>query len=252
MQFTNAGTDTTEKPAWRDFWGTLYEYYTVLGCEYEIICYNPLQVEAIRMNNIPSKTINAIAYPAVQIKQGAGYYNTDCVVATQYDTYSSTAGTTGNVMPLTYYEEVRAFKNIQWTPVPGGKKAVIKGTYKPGQASRNISNDGDVKTWTKTSEGAPTTLQEILTLNFWTDPFFNARRPDTYYTTSNEPHDGTNPTTASAMPGVVEMEVKLKYIVQFKDLKQQARYPNSITTNQDLTLVLDETNTNNNGLMRWA
>lgn len=251
-QFGNATADTDERPAWRDFWKELYEYYTVLGCEYEIICYNPLQLQAIRLNNIPSKTINSVSYPAVQVVQGAGYYNTDCVCAVQYDTYSSTEGATGNVMPLTYYEEVRAYKNIKWYPIPGGQKTVIKGVYKPGDAKRNIANDGDVKTWTKTSTGAPTTLQEILTLNFWTDPFFNARRVDSYYTNSNEPHNGTDPNTASAMPGVVEMEIKLKYIVQFKDLRQQARYPNTITTDTDRTIVLNESNTNANGLQRWA
>ena len=65
-QFTAATTQATEKPAWRDFWGSLYDYYTVLGCEYEITIHNP--------NTEP----------------GA-----DMLVIQQYDTYSDSAGGDG-------------------------------------------------------------------------------------------------------------------------------------------------------------
>ena len=98
------------------------------------------------------------------------------VCGVQFDTYSDTATTTGNVMPLTYQREALAFKNIKWYTVWNQNQAnnvkdnitVIKGTYKPGQAKRNIVNDGDVKTWTATSTTLPN-LKEILTLNFWSE-----------------------------------------------------------------------------------
>ena len=41
-------------------------------------------------------------------------------------------------------------------------------------------------------------------------------------------------------PVSINMEIQLRYIVQFKDLKQQARYPNTITTDQDITITLNE------------
>ena len=237
VEFGVSATTAVERPAWRDYWGALYDFYTVLGCEYEIILYNPIQVRNIRLGTAAQHTVNTLVYPAIQFPIDCGFFNSDCVVATQFDTYSSTATTTGNVMPQTYYQEARAFKELRWTPVKGGQKAVIRGTYKPGQAKRNIINDGDVKTWTATGQ-APTTLQEILTLNFWTDPFFSARLPDPY-----ENPNSLEPATLSAGPaytgnlgavmgGTVEMEINLKYIVQYKDLKQQGRYPNSITTDQ--------------------
>ena len=234
VELADGTANVYERPQWRDYWAAIYQYYTVLGCEYEIIMYNPLQVKNIRLMSVAART-GGLTAPATLVPIDNGWYNTDCVVATQFDTYSSTEGATGNVMPLTYYEEIRAFKNIKWTPVPGGQKAIIKGVYKPGDAKRNIANDGDVKTWSKTSVGVPTSLSEILTLNFFTDPFFDARLPDAYATTTT-----TEPSaTGTGMTGVINMEIKLKYIVQYKDLKLQARYPNTITgAGSNLTQIL--------------
>lgn len=234
-----AGNNTTtahERPMWREYFAKLYDYYTVLGCEYEIILYNPVQLKNIRLNTIPGKTISSVAYPAEYMYTDAGWFNTDVIVATQFDTYSATATTTGNVMPLANYEEVRGYKNIRWTPVPGGKKAIIRGTYKPGDAKRNIVNDGDVKTWTPTGSKPPT-LTEMLTLNFWADPFHNARKPDTY----GNAGDVAPSATGAAVTGGVNMEINLKYIVQFKDLKLHARYPNTVTADQEIIQTLNNT-----------
>lgn len=209
--FTSASTEATERPAWRDFWASLYDYYTVLGCEYKITILNPITVTSA-----------------------------DALCAVQFDTYSDTATSTGNVMPLTRLSEVMAFKNIKWYRINNNSSAedtrsnvtVIAGQYKPGQAKRNIVNDGDVKTWTATSTTLPN-LKEILTLNFWEHPLAG--------------FSGTSSRIA------FNMQIDLKYIVQFKDLKQQARYPNSITTNQDITLTLNESNTAaGSALQRWA
>lgn len=248
VEFGDGAATANERPQWREFWTKLYDYYTVLGCEYEVILFNPLEVKQIRPMIIPTKTIATVVYPSVIVPVDCGWYNTDVVVATQFDTYSDTATSTGNVMPLTYYEEVRAFKNIKWTPVKGGQKAIIKGTYKPGQAARNIVNDGDVKTWTACGATLPN-LKEILTLNFFADPFFNARQIDRYETAASiEPNAG-----GASMTGTVNMEIKLKWIVQFKDLKQQARYPNTITSDQDITLILDENKSSSgSALMSWT
>nr|QKE54888.1 MAG: capsid protein [Parvoviridae sp.] len=237
----------TERPAWRDYWAQIYDFYTVLGCEYEIIMYNPVQQTTADIALLPqfnaASVMTAVGLGALV---GPSKFNTDCVCAVQVDTYSDTATSTGNVMPLTNYSEVRAFKNIKWYPIPGGQKAVIKGVYRPGDGKRNIVNDGDVKTWTATSVSTLPNLKEMLTLNFWCDPFFNGRYPDTYDADSLE-------TTGASSYGAVNIEINLKYIVQFKDLKQQARYPNKITTDQDLIQTLNETSTaTGSALQRWT
>lgn len=251
-EFPNDSTYAGERPAWRDYWAALYEHYTVLGCEYEIICYNPLQVPQLKVALLPGKTINETpdkndgVYPPVAALVHCGMHNTDLVCGVQYDSYSDVATTTGNVMPLTFYSEARAFKNIKWYPIEGGKKQIIKGRYSPGQIKRNIVNDGDVKTWTATGTTLPN-LKEILTLNFWQDPFFNAREQNTFDTADTY----TPKTSGATMYGNVAIEVNVKYIVQFKDLKVQARYPNTIITDQDINIVLNEDNSQANGLQRW-
>lgn len=197
-RFTSASTDPTERPSWREWWFQLYDYYTVLKCHYEII------VEA------PNAQSNV---------------NNGALIGTQFDSYSDTATTTGNVMPLTRLVETLAFKGLQWEKIDSqsaieqqgadNNKTVITGTWMPGMIKRNIVNDGDVKTWTKTDGSLPN-LKEILTVNFWRHPFAQ---------------------TSSAQTTQVNIQINLKYVVQFKDLKLQARYPNTITAGQDITLT---------------
>ena len=198
--FADNAAAATERPQWRDYFAALYGWYTVLGCEYKIILQNPVSANG-----------------------------TDIICGVQFDTYSDTATSTGNVMPQTNLAEVKYFKNIQWYTVrpqnsseKNNNLTIIQGTYKPGQAKRNIVNDGDVKTWTATGTTLPN-LKEILTLNFWQDPLCYEE-------------------LASASHGL-NMQIELKYIVQFKDLKQQARYPNTITSDQDIVHTLNEDNT---------
>lgn len=246
-EFTDNTTQATERPSWREYWSKLYDYYTVLGCEYEIILHNPMVLYTTEQQNMAQfnasnvLTANGIGHP-----NGYSRLNTDIVCAVQYDTYSDTATSTGNVMPLTRYSEVRTYKNIKWYPVQGGSKTVIRGTYRPGQAKRNIVNDGDVKTWTATSTTLPN-LKEILTLNFWNDPFYVGQGPATFGTSAGPTASGTG------RGGCANMEINLKYIVQFKDLKQQARYPNTITTDQDITQILNETiSASGSALQSWT
>ena len=234
---TPAGTTASERPQWLEYFAKIYDFYTVIGCEYEIIMENPIQQECWDLKEVKSRTISTVVYPSVLVPVRNGYYNTDAVCATQFDTYSSTATSTGNVMPQTKYREVRAFKNIKWHPIQSGKKQIIRGVYRPGDAKRNITNDGDVKTWTATG-AAPSTLQEILTLNFWADPFWTCAEHVWGGTDVMDP----STTTLAARPAV-NMEINLKYIVQFKDLKQQARYPNTLHTDQSLIQTLSHDST---------
>lgn len=213
---SNSSADTKERPAWRAYFGALYEYYTVLGCEYKITINNPV-------SNIGASVI----------------------VGTQFDSYSDTAGQTGNVMPQTALSQMMTYKNIKWdiiqysrSEVPNRNNAVISGRYTPGQVKRNIQNDGDVKTWTSTGardlQGTNTdswatpTLKDFLTLNFYKAPL------------------GFHATTGC------NIQFELKYIVQFKDLRQQARYPNTATTDQDIVQTLNESTTAvGNAYPRW-
>lgn len=188
-----AGALSTERPQWREYWAQIYQYYTVLGCEYEVIMVNPI-------GNYQQQSGGSTA----QLCFGG-----DIICAEQVDTYSDTAAPTGNVMPLTTLVEVMNYKNIKWHKIEAngvgtnmGNTTIVKGRYTPGSTKRNIVNDGDVKTWT--AMGSQPSLKEFLTLNYWPHPL------------SAGTHFGLN------------IQIRLKYIVQYKDLVAQARYPNSL------------------------
>ncbi len=192
----SAGTTTGERGQWRNYFAEIYEYYTVLGCEWKVTVFNP------------------------STARGAGVR---CGV--QYDSYSDTATNVGNVMPTgANLSEALAFTGMQWhnctemgdTGYTNGITQ-FSGTYKPGMVNRNIVNDGDVKTWTATGSTTPN-LKDILTLNWWQDEL------------------STVPSTRLG----VNVKVELKYIVQFKDLKVQARYPTDSIADQDLTQFLGD------------
>jgi len=194
-----SGASATERASWFEFWRKQYEYYTVLGCEWEITVHNP----------------------------GANR-GTEIAVAWDYNTYSDTAGATGNKTPQDQTLNLfKQYKGLHWESLPistdaafGNSIKVLRGKYVPGMARRNIQNDGDVKTWIATNNGgtaAAPTLKEFLTLYFYRHELAYAKE--------------------SAVTLGVNMQIKLKYIVQFKDLRVNARYPN--TTDTDIALTLD-------------
>lgn len=204
------GTDAAERPAWREYWAKIYDYYTVLGCEYKIT-----------IRNVCSDR------------------GKDIIVGKEFDVYSSTATSTGNVAPETKLSEMMAWKNIQWNIVEAqpiydnpNSTAIISGTWKPGMNHRNIVNDGDVKTWVATGTTLPL-LTEVLCLFFY-------RAPLSYFDTTSSPY-------------AANIQVDLKYIVQYKDLKVQARYPNTSITDQDIIQTLNENpDASGSALQKWA
>lgn len=224
------GNNSSERPAWREYWSTIYEWYTVLGCEYKITIENPVA-------NLGGRVICGV----------------------QFDSSSTTAGSTGNVMPQTLFKDTLAFKNIEWHVINENRSetnneniTIIQGRYMPGMIKRNIQNDGDVKTWTNTDpsyagtpSGSIPTLRDVLTLNFW-------RHPLAYSLDNENGGPGTPPATANQTGVNIQME--LKYIVQYKDLKEQARYPSATNTTQVLSQILNSgRNTAGQGLalQKW-
>lgn len=194
---TTVPGETKERPQWRDWWAQQYEYYTVLGCEWKIVISN------------------------VQATRGA-----DVLIAYDQDSYSDTAGATGNVTPSAPLSEMLAFKGINYKKIEAPNQyeeqgaastIVLSGTYRPGDIRRNVKNDGDVKTWTATSTTLPT-LKD--TQNFYI-----------YQDALNYVAPGT------ISSGAGNIEISLKYIVQFKDLKNLLRYPTTVGADTDITLT---------------
>ena len=127
-----------ESPQWRTFWEKQYQYYTVLGLEYELTFQNP-QVNA----------------------------SCDIVVATYQDSYSANNAT--NIHPpgvaMGYMEQ---WPDVKFRRVASASEnraqafETIKGFYRPGQNKNPVENDEDIKTWTKV--GSLPSLTETMTV----------------------------------------------------------------------------------------
>jgi len=193
------GAFTGELPAWFAYFADIYEYYTVLSCEYKVVIDNP------------------------QDSNGCGV-----LVGYDMNAYSTAAGASGNITPQNQSLNVmQQYKYMNWVLAhdrtwdnEGESHKVISGTYKPGMAKRNIQNDSEVKLWHKTKNPtAPesVTLLELLTLYFFRDELSWQKATD------------------KALG--VNCKVSMKYIIQFKDLRQNARYPN--TTDTDIVQTID-------------
>lgn len=174
---------------WRKYYNKMYQYYVVLGVEWELTMVNPHQ-----------------------------FVNNNIVMGSYIDTYSTTNAST--VHPIALVSEMEYWSDVRWTMIHStadnsnnGNVATARGYYKPGLVKQNVENDEDIKTWTKT--GATPALTEKLTFVF------------------NKAWNNDN-----SLPTGVNCRLKFRYIVQFKDLYPQYRWP-SVTFLPIVTTTAD-------------
>ena len=197
---------------WGETYFRKYDYYTVLKCHIKITLLNPCD----------------------QSGQQA-------IVGQDWNSYSDVQGSNGNITPEAPYSEMLNFKNIQWkflhpsnSQVHEGNSnfQIIEATWRPGSIKRNIVNDGDVKTWTKTYDGNAKQLPNIveeMALYFYTGGLFSC-------------NDASLPSARGN--SAVNMQVELKYVVQFKDLKSQIKWPNTVSDTGNTTINYTDVPTN--------
>lgn len=185
-------------PWWRDTWEKLYMYYAVLGVEYEIVISSP---------SLAGRK-SLVAYT---VQTSGSNNNTSVSLATN--------------VPL---RELYGMKNIEYKEIAGRDNAedgksnvqIIKGTYKPGTALRDISNDGDVKLWSKTditgAAGESPAYKEYMQVMSYIHPM----------STSGNSVNGIFGSGENLYSNVCHnVQVRLKYIVQFKQLRSSLRFP---------------------------
>lgn len=187
------GSGTTEKPQWRDWYNKMYDFYHVMGVEYDIVIQNPTT------------------------KLGSSI-----VVGLGFD--SSSANNTAGTFPTAPINDMRMWPGITWkslgTSVDGtldSNWVSFKGHYTPGQGNRVIENDEDVKTWTKTDGSVPS-VNEYLKIYFGRSDW-NSQNATTYM--------------------AINVRVKLRLIVQYKQLKTSWRYPSAGETPISLVAPTD-------------
>ena len=127
-----------------------------------------------------------------------------------YGTDSYSTGNSNNKFPedQAQYKYLRHWPGLKWkvieTQTDGTipSATVIRFNYKPNTLNKPVTNDEDIKTWTA-NEAQPT-LTESLVM------FFGKDWTNSYNTT--EPY---------------AVDIDMRYIVQFKDLKKEIYYPNA-------------------------
>jgi hypothetical protein len=132
---------SSERPQWRAYWEKMYQYYAVLGLEYEITLMNP-----------------------------QSNFSNDIVVASFKDSFSAANAT--SVHPKTATMAImEQWPDVNFVRVPSSGDGdmsksyrVIKGFHKPGSIHTNVENDEDVKTWTKV--GSLPSITETMQLSF--------------------------------------------------------------------------------------
>jgi len=202
-------TNGKPTPLWWDYYSKLYSYYTVVGCEYEIT-FRPIRAEGVKNTNIDVLLIHSI--------ESGG-----------------TEGTGVNREPPinTTINDLLSYKQMKHQHIAGSNASctnssnifVLKGYHTTGSTKRDVTNDGDVKTWSKVggvTAGSPTnTYREYLFLNLFKHPL-----------------------ACSQKYQHVMMDIKLKYVVQFKQLDKVAQYPSaSYQYSIVQTLPIDATQT---------
>lgn len=176
------------------WYNKMYDFMHVMGCDYEII------IQPTR--------------------HSTNLYNNDIVVASRIDTHSST--NTGDVLPSGLNKNVLQYiKNIKYEQIKAPMQDspgyhVISGQYKTGTSKAMITNDGDVKRWIPT--GTPNTYFEDLHMMFFAHDFNNISNIPVTASVPNAGNTAWENGTLTART-CVNMKVTLKYMVQFKDLK---------------------------------
>lgn len=146
--------------------------------------------------------------------------NNDVCIASYIDTFSTTNSTLVHPVSVSLHE-MSYWPDVSFTKISGRTDGstentyrTIKGHYRPGQAHKNVENDEDVKTWTKV--GSIPSLNENLTLCFG---------------------KGWNNDISTGTP--LNVRMTLRWIVQFKDLSNQVRWPTVSQTPFSLTAPTD-------------
>lgn len=176
-------------PYWWNYYNKLYTYYTVLGCEYEITCTNPNDYFAGTEDTAENNILIAKHVESI----GGSTQNREFPKNLK----------TQDLFPLKQLQWIKVNQNI---PTEKYTPTIISGYHKTGTVKRDVANDGDVKTWSVIggTAGAPTnTYKEYLQLDIGRDPM----GPRFYETKS-----------------YLNMQIRLKYTVQVKQLKTQAMY----------------------------
>nr|QTZ83151.1 MAG: capsid protein [Emberiza pusilla parvo-like hybrid virus] len=168
-------SNATDGLQWRTWYTKMYNYYHVMGVEWELTVQNA--------SATPSGGIAVVNYIDTFSANNATQVHPTTATISQMEQWPDTT--------VTYIDSTGDSTN-------DGVSRTIRGYYYPQKVRQNVENDEDVDTWTATS--ATPALTEQMAFKFF--PAWNA----TTYVRAN-------------------CRLKMRFIVQFKDLAPVYRWP---------------------------
>lgn len=139
---------TAEGPQWRTWWARMYQAYTVLKTDYEIMIHNPRNVVngdlILAYGPEVVGTADGKVYPTAPLSQAEHWPDIDF-----------------KLIKSSIYDERDRY-------------TLLSGTYYPGKEKSHVRNDEDVSTWTKYTDAAAMaapTLVESMHLLLYKGPF---------------------------------------------------------------------------------
>ena len=139
---------TAEGPQWRTWWARMYQAYTVLKTDYEILVHNPRSV-------VNGDLIMAYGTEVVGSSEGKVYPTAPLAQAEHWPDIDF------KIIKSSIYDERDRY-------------TMISGTYYPGKEKSHVRNDEDVSTWTKYTDAAAMaapSLVESMRLLLYKGPF---------------------------------------------------------------------------------
>jgi hypothetical protein len=223
----STSTDASSQRArWFDYYASMYKYYHVIACKYEIYVENqttddvwvhfmPLNdvnppinatnVDMLQWSDCQSKCLSA---RAIAIQSTGVMENNDAVNNTSMDESSNPAPQTAN------YESANLLENQI-----GSVAHVFRGVYRTGDYSRQIRLDANVENWTQVTTN-PALVERLLL------------RIKTHWDSNITTDDVNNRNRFTR----VIIRTKMEYLVEFKELKDGLKYP---TNDQPMTVVIN-------------
>lgn len=195
-------------PYWWPFWTQLYDSYTVIGCHWQLAINNvgikskddimaAWAVEAYTATDTTNKMPSPADYQCVLTWEGMNWRVLEGTSMDELDNGTITIGETTSP----HYDRVA---------VDFSSPEVISGSYKPYLKKHLVENDQDTETWHKVNNSPA--LKEDLHLYLFSSPLGTGDRVR------------------------CNCQLSIKYIVQFKDLKNGIRYMQDNTTPIELDI----------------
>lgn len=211
----NSTDASTNKARWFDYYASMYKYYAVIACNYEIYVenqcndqvwahlmpvndvYPPVNATNVDMMQWSSCDSRPLSGRALAITNSAKVENAE-VQSNEF--MDETSGFPGNVV---HYESSNHIVNEI-----GSNATVFKGVYRPGDYKRQIRLDANVENWTAVTTN-PTLVERLLL------------RLKTHWDSNITASDATSRNRSIQ----TLVRVKMEYLVEFKELKDGLKYP---------------------------